>query len=252
MDSRGTEAVRCAPRPKNRAELQSFLGLVNHYRKHIPNMSSLCNPLNLLLCKDQKWKWTTKTEEAFNVLKSKLTAKDTMLIHYDPTKVVTLAVDDSPVGLGAVLSQNTDKGEQPVAYASRSLSKSEKNYAQLEKEGLAIIFGIKRFHQYLYGRKFILVTDNKPLSQIFGEKKGIPVLAAARIQRWAFELSAYDYELKHKPANRNCHADALSRLPLGNVEQPTGVINQTNEATMINREQVSHLPITAKAISKEI
>ena len=252
MDSRGTEAVRCAPRPKNRAELQSFLGLVNHYRKHIPNMSSLCNPLNLLLCKDQKWKWTTKTEEAFNVLKSKLTAKDTMLIHYDPTKEVTLAVDASPVGLGAVLSQNTDKGEQPVAYASRSLSKSEKNYAQLEKEGLAIIFGIKRFHQYLYGRKFILVTDNKPLSLILGEKKGIPVLAAARIQRWAIELSAYDYELKHKPANRNCHADALSRLPLGNVEQPTGVINWTHEATMINREQVSHLPITAKAISKEI
>jgi transposase InsO family protein len=87
---------------------------------------------------------------------------------------------------------------------------------------------------------------------ILSPKKGIPVLAAARIQRWAIELSAYDYELRHKPAERNCHADALSRLPLDNVEQPTGLINWTKEATIINLEQVSHLPITAKAISKEI
>jgi hypothetical protein len=140
MDSRGTEAVRCAPRPKNRAELQSFLGLVNHYRKHIPNMSSLCNPLNSLLCKDQMWKWTSKTEKAFNSLKQKLTAKDTMLVHYDPAKEVTLAVDASPVGLGAVLTQVTEKGEQPVAYASRSLTGKRRTGHNIWTESFSPVF----------------------------------------------------------------------------------------------------------------
>ena len=251
MDEKGTDAVRHAPRPRNRSELQSFLGLVNHYRKHIPNMSTLCNPLNNLLRKDQQWCWTTETENAFQRLKELLVCDKNVLIHYDPQKDVTLAVDASPVGLGAVLSQRTDKGEQPVAYASRSLTKCERNYAQLEKEGLAIIFGLKRFHQYLAGRKFMLVTDNKPLSLILGPKKNIPVLAAARMQRWAMELATYNYDLKHQPAERNCHADALSRLPLPETNQPVGIINWTAEASEVNKQHLSHLPITAKAIKAE-
>ena len=252
MDTAGTEAVREAPRPCNKAELQSFLGLVNHYRKHIPNMSTMCSPLNQLLKKDYKWQWNQETEQAFLSLKQLLTTRDTVLVHYDPEKEVTLNVDASPVGLGAVLSQVTEKGEQPVAYASHSLTSCERKYAQLEKEGLAIIFGLKRFHQYLHSRKFTLVTDNKPLSLILGPKKGIPVLAAARIQRWAIQLAAYDYELVHRPADQNCHADALSRLPLPTVEEPERSINWTAEGTEINRKQLHQLPITARSISKEV
>ena len=84
-----------------------------------------------------------------------------------------------------------DGSEHPIAFASRTLTSPEKNYSQIEKEALCLTFGIKKFHKYVYGRKFTLVTDNKPLSAILGPKKGIPILAASRLQRWAILLSAY-------------------------------------------------------------
>jgi hypothetical protein len=89
-----------------------------------------------------------------------------------------------------------DGSERPISYASKSLSTSEKNYSQLDKEALSIIFGVKRFHSYLYGRKFTLITDHKPLLAILGQKKGISPLAAARMQRWALIFAAYSYELE--------------------------------------------------------
>ena len=91
---------------------------------------------------------------------------------------------------------------------------SERNYAQIEKEALALVFGVQHFHQDLYGRKFTLVTDHKPLMTILGPKKGIPSLAAARLQRWEILLSGYRYEIKFKSTHQHCNADALSKLPL--------------------------------------
>ena len=104
--------------------------------------------------------------------------------------------------------------EKPVAFVSRTLSSSEKNYAQIEKEALALVFGVKRFHQYLYGRKFTLLTDHRPLTTILGPKKGIPPIAAARLQRWAVQLAAYTYDIEFKSTHDHGNADALSRLPL--------------------------------------
>ena len=91
-----------------------------------------------------------------------------------------------------------DGQERPIAFASRTLSASEKNYAQVEKEALSLVFGVKRFHQFLYGRKFTLVTDYKPLQAILGPKSAVPTLAAARMQRWALVVSAYDYDLAYR------------------------------------------------------
>ena len=100
--------------------------------------------------------------------------------------------------------------EKPIAFASRTLNKSERNYAQIEKEALSVIFGIKKFHPYLYARKFLLVTDHKPSATLLGPKSDIPTLAAARLQRWAILLSAYLYEIEYRSTLKHANADCLS------------------------------------------
>jgi len=208
------KAVQQAPRPSNPQQLQSFLGLVQYYGKFVPNLATLLNPLHSLLHKNVKWCWTEKCEKAFKEAKEALSSA-TVLAHYDPQLPLRLAADASSYGLGAVISHVfSDGSERPIAYASRSLTTSEKSYSQLEKEALSLVFGVRKFHQFLYGRKFTLYTDHKPLTSILGPKKGIPSLAAARLQRWALLLSAYNYQIEYKSTRDHGNADGLSRLPL--------------------------------------
>ena len=172
-------------------ELRAFLGLLNYYGKFLPNLAGNIHPLINLLCKAKKWNWIEACKKSFNWAKQAI-ASSKILVHYDPKLPIKVAADASAYGIGAVLSHILeDNTEHPVAFASRTLSPSEKNYSQIGKEALALIFAVKKFHQYLYGRHFTLVTDHKPLLAILGPKKGIPPLAAARLQRWAFQLSAY-------------------------------------------------------------
>ena len=162
LDSK-VEAILHAPTPKNLQELRSFLGLLNYYGKFIPNLARLIQPLNNLLQRGQTWHWSVDCDQDFQEAKAVLSSSR-VLVHYDTTLPLTLAADASAYGIGAVISHTLPDGsEKPVAYASRSLSSSEHNYAQVEKEALSLIFGIKKFHQYLYGRKFTLFTDHKPL-----------------------------------------------------------------------------------------
>ncbi len=127
-----------------------------------------------------------------------------------------------------------DQSERPIAYASHTLTSSERNYSQIEKEALSLIFGVKK---YLYGRKFVLATDHKPLTTILGPKKGIPVMAAARL---AVILSAYTYEIEFRLTGQHGNADGLSRLP---IRSP---ITQdiSREAGVFNISQLESLPVT--------
>ena len=148
---------------------------------------------------------------------------------------------------GAVISHTAPSGEErPIANASRTLSKSERNYAQIEKEALSIVFGIKKFHQYLYGRKFTLVTDHKPLLSLLGPQSGIPTLAAARMQRWALLLSGYQYDIQYRSTTKHANADCLSRLPVAiEATQP-----ETDEVKLINKLQIESLPLSVDQIRK--
>ena len=240
------DAIVQASAPENVKQLRSFLGLLNYYGSFIPNLATIVHPLNRLLRDDVTWKWDSKCAQAFTQAKLALTSSK-VLVHYDPSLPITLAGDASAYGIGAVISHTLPDGsEHPIAFASHTLSPSEQNYAQLEKEALSLIFGVKKFHQYLYGRQFMLVTDHKPLMTILGPKKGIPSLAAARLQRWAVLLSAYRYDIKFKPTDAHANADGLSRLPLASSIME----GQSHEASTFNLAQMECLPVTATQVQQ--
>ena len=111
--------------------------------------------------------------------------------------------------------------EKPIAFASHSLAPAERKYSHIEKEGLAVIYGVKRFHQYLWGRPFTVYSVHKPLQYLFSESLPVPIMASGRIIRWALTLSAYEYRIEYRPAGKMGNADGLSRLP---VEEAPDVV----------------------------
>ena len=240
------KAIREAPTPTNVTELKSFLGLLNYYHKFLPDVATVLAPLHQLLRKDTTWKWSQNQEKAFQQAKAMLHSSS-ILIHYDEKKPLVVACDASSYGLGAVLSHRMPDGSDlPVAYASRMLSPAEKKYSQLEKEALAIIFAVHKFHDYIYGRKFVLHSDHKPLQFLLSESKQIPLLASSRIQRWAITLSAYNYVIQYRPGKSLPHADALSRLPLPNY--PSSVPMPQDVVLMF--EHISEAIVSADDIKK--
>ncbi|XP_056144368.1 uncharacterized protein K02A2.6-like [Lampris incognitus] len=172
-------AVVEAPAPTNVSQLRSLLGMINYYGRFIPDLATILQPLNSLLHKGKKWQGTTACEAAFRKVKE-LMVSQKVLTHYNPELPLRLACDASPYGVGAVLSHVMPDGvEKPIAYASRTLSKAEQNYAQIEREALGIVFGIRKFHQYLYGNKFTLLTDHRPLT--WGTRVVVPPKLRPRV-----------------------------------------------------------------------
>ncbi|KAL5506357.1 hypothetical protein EMCRGX_G007979 [Ephydatia muelleri] len=176
--SEKTRAIFNAPAPQNVTQLRFFLGLLNYYGKFLPNLSSVLAPLYTLLQKGSSWKWEKEQKE------------------------LLLACYASPYGI-------EDGSEKPIAFASRSLSQAERKYSQLEKEGLAVVFGVSKFQLYLLGRNFTILSDHKPLQYIFSTDRTISPMASSQIQRWALTLSAYCYQIEFKPGIKQGNVDAL-------------------------------------------
>ncbi|XP_062864461.1 uncharacterized protein K02A2.6-like [Trichomycterus rosablanca] len=175
---------------------------------------------------------------------------DELLTHYDPSWPIRLACDASPYGIGAVLSHTmADGSERPIAFASRSLTSAERNYAQIDREALSLVWGIKKFHHYLYGQRFTLVTDHQPLISIFNPRKGIPVMSATRLQRWALFLGAHSYDIEFKGTKQHSNADGLSHLPLLTTEEEK--TTALDPADVFHTTLVEQLPVTSAEIQRE-
>ena len=236
------QAIKEAPTPRNVTELLSFLGMLAALTNFIPKLSTLAHPLYQLLG-NKPWNWTPACKQAFRDVKHALTS-ESVLAHYSPTLPMELSVDASPYGVGAVIMHVYPNGlRRPIAFASRPLNEHEKRYRQIDKEALAIMFGLKRFHLYLYGLHFTILTDHKPLERIFGPKTAIPSLAAMCLQCWEIILSAFDYSIRIVPSKHNAVADALSRLPLPST------LSGENAIFKVEERLVDSLPITHKEIS---
>lgn len=227
-DPEKIHAVKDMPAPQNISKLQTFLGFIQYLGKFLPNLSEVSAPLRLLLEKDIHFHWDKPQENSFQNLKH-LVSNTPVLRNYDPKKPPTLTVDASSKGLGAALVQEG----QPIAYGSRALTKSQQNYAQIEKEALAISYGCTKFRQYVFGRHVLVERDHKPLQSIFRK----PLYQApARLQSLLLTLQRYDLEVVYKPGKTMSIADTLSRA----------FINETKEQLMpdIEVNSISYLPIS--------
>ena len=212
-------AVRDAPPPKDAVALKSFLGLIMFYSRFMPHHSTVLAPLNSLLKKNVPWRWTKTEDNAFMAAKNLLLNSRT-LVHYDETLPLVLSCDASSYGAGAVLSHIINGKHQPIAFASCTLTETQRNYSQLEKEAFSIIFGLKRFHQYLCGRSFTILTDHRPLLTLLGPHRAVPAHTASRLQRWALILASYHYKIEYRSTAAHADADSMSRLPLPHTWSP--------------------------------
>lgn len=212
-DPEKVKVINSFPTPQSKTSLRSFLGMVNYVSRFLPNVCDVLHPLYNLLKNDVPWGWSSAQEVAFQKVKGMIADKS-LLVFYDPNKELTLENDASEYGLGSVIMQEG----KPVAFASRSLSESEKNYAQIEKEMLAVVYGLEKFHHYTYGRFVNVVTDHKPL--VYIREKPL-FRAPKRLQAMLMRTQEYHYKLSHKSGKDIPMADALSRAP---VDEPREIM----------------------------
>ena len=201
------------PEPNDQAALRRFLGMVNYISRFVPHLSDLCAPLREITNRGEGyWQWDSTATKAFSTVKAAV-ADALSTKYFDPKLTTVIPCDASSTGLGAALMQ----AGEPVAFASRALSKTEQNYCQLEKELLAIVFATHHFDQYIHGRHVCIQSDHKPL-EILLEKhlKDAP----RRIQRMMLELQRYDLTIEYRKGESLYLADTLSRayLPVTTCE----------------------------------
>lgn len=201
------EAVEKFPTPKTRKQVRGWLGLTGWYRRFVKNYATIAAPLTLLLRKKEKWVWGEAQVSAFEELRNRLMSAP-ILAYPDFKEKFNLETDASGVGLGAILSQGESKSdeERVIAYASRSLHGAEYDYTITEQECLAMVWAIKKFRPYLYGRRFTAITDHGALRWLFTLKD-----PTTRCKRWVLKLQEYTWDIRHRAGVLMPHVDALSR-----------------------------------------
>jgi len=202
----------CKPR-QTIQQIQAFLGLANYYRKFVRSFADVAAPLTQLLKKTEVFKWGSVQQKAFDTLKERLTTAP-ILIYPDFSKLMILMTDASNVAIEAVLEQiGPDGKEHPIAYASRGLKPAEKNYATIELECLALVYGTTKFRTYLWGNKIMVYTDHNPLQYLKNHQD-----TSSRLMRWALKLQEYDIIINYRRGKANGNADALFRPPIAPTE----------------------------------
>ncbi|KAL1446555.1 hypothetical protein WDU94_005570 [Cyamophila willieti] len=229
-DDKKVKAIVEMPKPDNKEGVLRFLGMITYLSRYLPNLSCHAEPLRELTRLNTEFIWTRKHDEAFNQLK-KMIAETSMLKYFDANSEIVIQTDASSFALGCALMQNGF----PIAYASKSLTSTQRNYAQLEKEMLAILFSCRKFDQYICGNSVIVETDHSPLVSVF--KK--PLLKTPkRLQSMILSLQRYNIHVKYKRGKEMYLADLLSRAPVSmeNEEKQFDIyeLESFNDISQIN------------------
>ena len=210
-DSSKVDAVTKTKVPTNVTEIRNFLGLVNYCSQFMPGYAELTEPLRKLTKKNTKFKWSNKHQDSFEKLKLALANSETMA-YYIPNTETKVIVDVSPIGLGAISSQKKRTGEfRPAVYASKALNPTERRYSKTERESLAVLWALQKFHYFIYDREFTVITGHQPLTKLLSNR-GNPT---PRIQRWLLQFQPYNYIIKYEPGYMNA-SDVLSKNSLPN------------------------------------
>ena len=227
------KAITALRAPRTKSEVKSFLGMVNYLQKFLPRLSEHTKVLRSLERKGVHFVWDAEHQESFDRIKSML-SEDMILAYYDRKQPVTLQCDYSENGLGVALVQN----ERPVLFASKALVGSELNYSPIEGEMLGAVYGIKKFHNYLYGRKFTIECDHKPLQDI--KKKNLN-LAPPRLRGMLQSVSDYDYTIRYRPGKEMVLPDALSRLSCADKSEVSGTRMTIHELVDVSQSRLERL-----------
>jgi len=222
-----TEAVQQFPQPENLQDVRRFLGMSSYYRRFIPNFAKVAQPLHRLTAKGVPFDWTAECEIAFLSLKTHLVTPP-VLAYPCFTKDFTLETDASIQGLGAVLSQAQEDGRlHPVAYATRALNPSEKNYSVTELETLAVVWAVTHFHSYLYGGRVTILTDHSAVKAVLETSN--PTGKHARWWTRVYGRGVKEVRIVYRAGRENASADALSRRP----QQPAPLHGIAQDETQV-------------------
>lgn len=209
-DARNLEKVSGWPTPRTATEVRAFIGLCSYYRRFVKNFSVIAAPLHTLTQKGAIFKWTVECEDAFQSLKHALTHPP-IVAHPMFTQPFLLYTDASQVSIGSVLAQRRDNREHVIAYASHTLSTSERKWSTFDRELWAVVWSVRHFKHFLSGSSFTVITDHKPLLSL--KKTPVDNDPTGRRSRWILELDVYDYNILHRNGEQHANADAMSRRP---------------------------------------